>query len=125
MNCASFCCLKIGIRFNIINVKNEGMRLQLRNSKNNRTVGYTGLTRLYLARWCYRTRTDCLQHRRKPPPLQGKGRTSFLFTEMETCGNPCPNATISMGSDHMEINKDLCINCGICVNICPVSATEQ
>ena len=40
----------------------------------NTTVGHTGIARLCLAQWCYRTRTK-LAEIGKPPPLQGEDFT--------------------------------------------------
>ena len=58
-----------------INIRNEGMRLVIAWQKLNRieTVGHTGLARLCLARWYYRTRTKPAEVREAPTSIGGGG----------------------------------------------------
>ena len=51
--------------------------------RTNTTVGHTGIARLCLAQWCYRTRTK-LAEIGKPPPLQvGGGRMSLIIVFLQ------------------------------------------
>ena len=54
-----------------INIRNEGMRI-ISHNRNNRTVGHTGLARLCLVHWYYRTRTELAEVGEAPASL-GEG----------------------------------------------------
>lgn len=38
------------------------------------------------------------------------------------CLGTCPNKALSMGTDGIEINRELCRRCGSCVDVCPALA---
>ena len=47
-------------------------------------------------------------------------------TGCAACSAVCPHNAIDMKPDsegfrYPEINTELCVNCGICANVCPVS----
>lgn len=54
----------------------------------------------------------------------------MAFVILDVCGNEkaaecvdiCPVDCIEPGEDQYYINPDLCIDCGACVNTCPVNA---
>ncbi len=55
-------------------------------------------------------------------------KTQFLVTNAcqgclaRPCVMNCPKKAIRMVDDHAVIDKDLCVNCGICQNVCPFHA---
>lgn len=39
-----------------------------------------------------------------------------------SCESVCPVGAISMGEDHMQIDKETCVGCGTCADGCPMVA---
>ena len=42
-----------------------------------------------------------------------------------TCVDNCPVEAIAEGDGKYVIDADLCVNCGTCVDNCPVEAIEE
>ena len=42
-----------------------------------------------------------------------------------TCVDICPVSAISMVDGKAQINKDICISCGACMGACPVNAITE
>ena len=42
-----------------------------------------------------------------------------------TCVDNCPVEAISQGDDKFVIDADLCVNCGTCADNCPVEAIVE
>ncbi len=37
----------------------------------------------------------------------------------------CPVDTITLNGEHLEIDSDPCISCGLCIQFCPVGALDE
>ena len=45
-----------------------------------------------------------------------------LCIQCGDCVDRCPMEAIAEGEEAMEVSKDKCIGCGVCISICPEEA---